>query len=331
MPKLICIGIIYEDKKCGVDGAKCKTLAHRISDFYKKNSRKELILVPSFATVKVPYKCQPKNVNRAEQYAIKKHPGYDFYAIVVTCISVAHAGNKIAHLINFLDRDGQHEVGHLLGLEHAGAFSGGKLEDYGDALSVMGKFPSGFLTAPQYIFKGWMPKDEIVEYEGTEQKTFTLKRVTNFDGDGISAVIIKRNGRNACISCPQPTKFFNKGSYLALHLYQRGGSQKIKAFNKEFFDTKFTGLHIKIISKVNGNVTFTVDYATKGLDYESEPDEIVDEISYPPDDNVMSVEELENAGENSKELSLGGLDGLGGLDEEENTEDVEEEFGEVDL
>lgn len=206
---------------------------------------------------------------------MKKYPGYDIYVMVVTCINVSHAGGKVAHMRGFLLRDGQHEVGHLLGLEHAGAYINGSYEAYGDALSVMGKFPSGFLSAPQYVFKGWFPQKEIATYpaNSTETKTFTLKRLTNFASAGLSTVACPRKeGGTAYISYPQSNNVFKNGPYLALHLGVRGGSRKIKAFNGEFYDSNFTGLHIKVLNAIDGNITFSIDYAVRPSEFVEEKD-----------------------------------------------------------
>lgn len=283
--KLICIGIIYQDKSFNVTSGKCKTLANKIKEFYRKNSRGLLQFDVSSAVVKVPYTARPANVNKAEQFAINKFPGFDIYAIVVTCISASHAGAKIAHLENFLVRTGAHEVGHILNLGHAGNFDNKfVLDPYGDALSVMGKYPSEYLTAPQYEYKKWCPKDEIAIYSGTEQQTFTVKRLINFTAEGLSMVKIPKEGRPAFISFPQGSKYYGSDPYLALHLQNAGGSQKIKTFKKELYDSKFTGLHIKVISATTENITFTVDYNTKDSVYKDEEDETND------DKDVMKCE-----------------------------------------
>ena len=278
--KLICIGIIYTDNAFDVTPSNCKSLANAIKDFYETNSRGLVHFNVSSSVVKVPYPAKPANVNKAEQFAISKCPGFDLYAIVLNCISTPHAGGKIAHLKTFLKRDGQHETGHLLDLEHAGSYDNKfVLDSYGDALSVMGRFPSSFLTAPQYQFKKWVPEEEIATYTSGSQ-TFTLKRVIDFTSPGLSMVmIVPKEGRSSFISFPQGNKYYGSKPYLALHLQNGGGSQKVKTFTTEFYDTHFTGLHIKILLTGPNTITFTVDYNSQiSSSYVLETDPTPDEL-----------------------------------------------------
>jgi len=291
--KLIVLGIIYTDNDFGVTGGRCGSLASEISDFYKRNSVGQLILQKNSAVVKVPFTATRANTGPATQYAIKKYPGYDYYAVVVHLIAASHAAGKVAHLIGFLYRDGQHEVGHLLHLEHSGAYdSKYNYNAYGDGLSVMGRFPSAYLAAPQYQFKDWIHSGSIAVYTGTNTQTFTIKRLVNFQEPGFAMVQIPKEGAlTAYISYPQVTKYFGTTPYLTLHQQYSGGSKKIGSFTKEYYDSHFTQLHIVVVTADQNNITFTVDYNVPKSTYVQEPEEIQDtSVEYPESEPEESEE-----------------------------------------
>lgn len=258
---LTCLGLKYQDTEAHTDAAKCKAMANRTADFYRRNSRGLLQLKGSGFQVNVPYDGKASNFYPAEKFAIDKHKGFDLYQ-VVGILGTSHSGNHVAHLRGTLQRDADHEVGHLLGLGHAGAYKevNGKLalEAYRDGGSVMGKFPSDALTAPQYYFLGWLPEKEAALYE--PGKTYQLKKIVNFGGSGLAVVIVRKEGRDAFISWPNKCE---NDPCLALHLGEKGGSQRVKMFGKEYYDTEFTGLHIKMVSSDGATVKVTIDYDKK--------------------------------------------------------------------
>lgn len=275
---LACLGLKYKDVDRHTDAKTCKDLAAGVGEFYEKSSRGLLKMNTSGFQVNVPFNGVNKNLGAAEKFAMEKHPGYDMYAIVGMFLPVSHAGGKVAHLINSLQRDADHEVGHLEGLGHSGVYSfeDGQwvLKPYGDHDSVMGEFPSNGLTAPQYYHQGWLPLREVALYE--PGKTYTLKRINDFKGDGLSAVIVKSGQfhggqdvvsdakgkrRDAFISFP--TGCQGDGSCLALHLSNDGGSQRIAKFGSEYYDEHFTGIHLKILEYKDSKVTFSIDFDPK--------------------------------------------------------------------
>ncbi len=278
---LVCLGLKYEDVDRHADASDCRRLAHGVDDFYTRNSRNLLKLTTEGFQVDVPFKGANKNLRAAEQFAIARHPGSDLYAIVGMFLSVSHAGSGVAHLRNTLQRDADHEVGHLLGLGHAGAYKREKgkmvLDAYGDGGSVMGRFPSANLTAPQYYAQGWLLDSEAVILE--PGSTYVLKRVNDFRGIGFVTVIVPgktKEERSAFVSFPPGCK--NSTSCVALHLGKDGGSQRIKIFGTEYYDEDFTKLHIKKTAFGDDHITVTIDYLKPASrlaedDQEDDPEE----------------------------------------------------------
>ncbi len=188
----------------------------------------------------------------------------------------SNAGSGVAHIQNLLYRDGQHEVGHLLGLGHAGVYKDGVLDQYGDGKSVMGRFPSPDLTAPQYYSRGWLFEEEAAIYRPGE--TYELRRITDLDKRSLATVIVKASNfkktppalASLAAKTPKPPK--PRDAFLsfppecdgciAIHLSNGSSSQKIVTFGSEYYDDQFTGLHVKILDKANGKVKIAVDFET---------------------------------------------------------------------
>lgn len=293
-----CIGVSFKNK-AGVSASKCSSMGRQTAEFYRKNSRGLLNLKSKGYSLKMDCNHSGACYNQAVNKARAQHPGQDIW-MITGHPNFSHAGSKTAYLMGSLYRDSQHEVGHLLGLGHAGAYIDGKLEAYKDGGSVMGKFPSAFLTAPQYYSKGWLFEKEAAMYQPDQENIFELKPSFDFASKEDLKLIIVKNEyfkpnaasaamdvvpedddvdaeeaspkasdkkapqpRNAYISWP--SKCEGKEGCLALHLAiaNGGGTQRIKIFGNEFYDERFTGLHIKRLGFENGKIKVQVDFQPK--------------------------------------------------------------------
>lgn len=311
--KMLCVSLQFANEpKNDFTISNVNNLARGISNFYLKNSRGLLKIIYKTNLIKVPFVGAPKNVNRAEQYVINNNPDYDIYAIMTKYNGdTDNAGNRIAHLSSPLVRTGCHEVGHLLGLGHAGSYVYNKnkyeLDYYGDGLSVMSKYPSNFLTGPQYYYLNWTPTNEvmIIKDKTSLPTTVTLKRLNIYDLDGLSTLIIKSNifrkdeksGRDLFITYPQPNKFFDKKPYIAMHLQNDGGSQKIKTFTKSYLDKFFTNIKVTILKSSFEYITIQIEFlgllSNQKIIAESKAPEVLEEPVSEVLEEPVSEEVLE--------------------------------------
>jgi len=256
---LVCIGLKWKNArpKQIVSASKARSIGRQVANFYQKSSRGLLKFNVTGHSFKVNVPGRTKNFNKAKNDAVKKFqkPGKTHYLIFSSLNAIegkrnSNAGKGVAHLRGDSIRCAQHEEGHLLGLEHSGAYIKGKLDAYGDGHSVMSGLPANLLTAAQYYHQGWMPKDEAALLDlDKPDKVYELKRVNQFDKHGLSCIVYKRDeGRDVFISRTQ------QGG-LVIHLSTGPGSQRVKMFGGgRFHDKKFSKLFVeKIGATDDGN------------------------------------------------------------------------------
>lgn len=288
---LFCASIEYTDDKNVPSAGKAKSVCNQVRDFYTRNSRGLLDIKVQGDKISVPFK-NNRQWNDIKSFVKAKHPNFDMYALIVgPKLGTSHAGGGVAWLRGTLYRDAQHEVGHLLGLGHAGRYEMEKgklvLNSYGDGESVMGRFPSSTLTGAQYRWEGWLPKTEVAVYNPTMMgQVYEIKRITNQEAPMLSLVGVPHayfHGENPPTAPiegkdnpPQRdayVSFSNKcDACLSLHLSQGGGSQKIQMFGKEYYDERFTGMHIKVVEGSKASMKFTIDFQPKPSTFVAEPE-----------------------------------------------------------
>lgn len=256
-----CVAINWEDG-AELSASKCMNVAKDTAQFFNRNARGAFRLKPQGFSVDVPFPKANENLKKAEAI-VKQQIKADYYIVPALWKNGGnHASGKIAHMVQLTKWVVHHEVGHLLGLGHAGQYVYNKdgvprLENYGDADSPMGNNGSSYLNGPQYYKLGWLPKDEIAVYDPAV-RVYELKKVSNFDGKGLTAVVIPRpTGNPAVVSYP-----ISCNDCAALYL-TNGGTQKVGVTKAEWKDENFTGIRLKILSSGAENVMVEISEEPK--------------------------------------------------------------------
>ncbi|APR80797.1 Hypothetical protein A7982_06144 [Minicystis rosea] len=266
---IVCAGIKWQNReKPAATEAACNSLSRRLADFYRDNSRGLLTLVPVAGhPVAVPYDGNNAHLAAAEKM-VKNTFNADFY-VIPSIFTHPHAGGKVAHVKSAQLMTAAHEVGHLLGLGHAGRYTYGangktELNAYGDTKSIMGRVFSNFLSPPQYYYLGWLPDDEVAMYDPMVD-SYLVKQISDFKGSGLATVMVPPAGQGGrwafigALRCPKsPSK-----TCVTLHLANGGGSQKVAESSNEIYDERFTGLHIKVLEVSEQRARISIDYEPK--------------------------------------------------------------------
>lgn len=267
--KLACLSVKYQDTNRYVTDGQLRTMCNGVHNFYKENSRDKLIFETKTMVCRVNLNGNRSNTNKAENLCIsqynKKYGPVDRYAVITMFKGFSNAGGKIAHLTGSQISTANHEIGHTLDLGHSGKYNykNGKssYDDYGDAQSVMSRYPSRYIVAPQYHFKNWMTKEEFIYFNPNTiifNKEITIDKIISKDYKTLKSVILQEfTSRDIYIS--YPIKCVN---CISLHFGLKGGSQLIKTIkdNKPYQDTYFSNLTFQIIgNSKDSKVTFIIN------------------------------------------------------------------------
>lgn len=165
------------------------------------------------------------------------HKGYKYYIIVHNLPSEGdRSGSKHCFIKSTLVRTCAHELGHCIGLSHAGAYDkNGKYDEYGDKTSFMGKYASRNLNVAQLAWMGWLKDVQKI----TENGEYSLKVPITFT--------VKDNRENE----EDKIYFINYSSKkLRVYLQRRGGSSLLNEnMIKEL-------IHYEIIDNLKIKITF---------------------------------------------------------------------------
>lgn len=269
--QLLCIGVKYRNLTKVVSQENCQKSAEYIADFYGRNSRGLLqIKASSLPAFEIDMLGSKAAYTAAVQLIKEKYPTYDFY-VIPGIYTYPHASGKVAHVISEQYMTATHEVGHLIGLGHAGVYrkENGQMVyiEYGDTDSIMGRVISKYITAPQFYYLGWLRADEVASYD-PQVEFYDLRTIGAYKQKGLATVVIsplimKENGMNQDRFAFVSRSNCEGNTCISLHLLKNGSSQKVAEDANEIYDPNFTGLHIKLLGTVNNNYRVSIDFDQK--------------------------------------------------------------------
>ncbi len=272
--KLACVGIKYLDNPTFVTEAGCQVNADAMASFWGASSRGLLqIEAKGFPPIEVGLNGSKDAYAKGIAMVKAKYPGYNYY-VIPGIYTNPHASDSVAHVKSAQVMTSLHEVGHLIGFGHAGAYfidANGNvtLNAYADTDSIMGRVISKYITAPQYYRAGWLKPEAYTLYNESVQ-IYSLRKIGNVQDSGLATIIVS----------PQTMAYYGKDqtryafisasscggtrvpSCVSLHLSNNdGGSQKVAEFANEYYDSNFTGLHIKVLGhNSKGYAQVSVDF-----------------------------------------------------------------------
>lgn len=273
---LICVAVKYTSG-ASADVGKCLSTAKGVANFYDRMSSGKKKLIAK--AIEFPFAGPASQANASKVHAIirKKYPKALFIVPNVFAHSSSHAGMRVAVLNNASYANGNHEVGHLLGLQHCGAWKidpkTGKehYDDYAGGGCIMSRFFGNAYLAPnQFIYEGWYSKDQYAIKTTREPQEYELRPIANLKVPGLAAIAIAPEllgqARPGYIALPPNCSNKDNTQCVAYYLGNAGSSPKgweasarVAMFGSAFTDK--SGLRITVISRAGGKVKLKVDFA----------------------------------------------------------------------
>lgn len=271
---LICIATQYTSGP-SIDPDRCMKTARSVADFYKRMSSGKKRLKPRVEVYKVD---GPNTGNDGKVHDVfrKRYPKALFLAPNMVYGGSSHAGMRVA-VINKYWSGPAHEVGHLLGLQHCGAWREDpkthkvEYDGYGGGGCIMSRFfGNAFLAPNQFIYLGWYEKNQYAVKTSREAETYELRPIANLEAPGLAAVAIDPallgQPRPGYIGLPPSCGKNSTKQCVAYYLGNAGaspkgweGSSRVLMFGEEYKDPK-NGLRITVLSRAGNKVTLKVSF-----------------------------------------------------------------------